>query len=176
MKLKASRLVLAALLLTSTAASAADKVRASIFKIGASTNAWIAKTQGFFAKNNLDVEFIEFRNGNEAVTANRGGSVDIIMSIPGTVMIAAERGTPVRAVHQGRVVYADWLAGLGRLHDALQLGCQSVNGVSGRPRGRQNRIPERDVIPGDARLGDGGHGSVRGGAHFWTRSFSVRIA
>ncbi|MEY4357956.1 MAG: hypothetical protein RL469_1282 [Pseudomonadota bacterium] len=31
------------------------------------------------------------------------------------VLIAAERGTPVRAVHQGRVVYADWLAGLGRL-------------------------------------------------------------
>lgn len=31
------------------------------------------------------------------------------------VMIAAERGTPVRAVHRGRVVYADWLAGLGLL-------------------------------------------------------------
>lgn len=31
------------------------------------------------------------------------------------VMIAAERGTPVRVVHRGRVVYADWLAGLGLL-------------------------------------------------------------
>ena len=31
------------------------------------------------------------------------------------VLIAAERGTPVRAVHRGRVVYADWLAGLGLL-------------------------------------------------------------
>lgn len=31
------------------------------------------------------------------------------------VMIAAERGTPVRTVHRGRVVYADWLAGLGLL-------------------------------------------------------------
>lgn len=31
------------------------------------------------------------------------------------VMIAADRGTPVRAVHRGRVVYADWLAGLGLL-------------------------------------------------------------
>jgi septal ring factor EnvC (AmiA/AmiB activator) len=31
------------------------------------------------------------------------------------VMIAAERGAPVRAVHRGRVVYADWLAGLGLL-------------------------------------------------------------
>jgi septal ring factor EnvC (AmiA/AmiB activator) len=31
------------------------------------------------------------------------------------VLIAADRGTPVRAVHRGRVVYADWLAGLGLL-------------------------------------------------------------
>ena len=31
------------------------------------------------------------------------------------LVIAAERGTPVRAIHRGRVVYADWLAGLGLL-------------------------------------------------------------
>lgn len=31
------------------------------------------------------------------------------------VLIAAERGTPVRAIYHGRVIYADWLAGLGLL-------------------------------------------------------------
>jgi murein hydrolase activator len=31
------------------------------------------------------------------------------------VLLAAERGSPVRAVSQGRVVYADWLPGLGLL-------------------------------------------------------------
>ena len=31
------------------------------------------------------------------------------------VMVGAPRGTEVRAVHQGRVVYADWLPGLGLL-------------------------------------------------------------
>ncbi len=31
------------------------------------------------------------------------------------VLISAPRGTPVRAIHRGRVVYADWLAGLGLL-------------------------------------------------------------
>ncbi len=31
------------------------------------------------------------------------------------VLIAAERGTPVRAIYHGRIVYADWLAGLGLL-------------------------------------------------------------
>jgi septal ring factor EnvC (AmiA/AmiB activator) len=31
------------------------------------------------------------------------------------VLVASERGAPVRAVYRGRVVYADWLAGLGLL-------------------------------------------------------------
>lgn len=31
------------------------------------------------------------------------------------VLIATERGTPVRAIYHGRVVYADWLPGLGLL-------------------------------------------------------------
>lgn len=31
------------------------------------------------------------------------------------VLISAARGAPVRSVHRGRVVYADWLAGLGLL-------------------------------------------------------------
>lgn len=31
------------------------------------------------------------------------------------VLVAADRGAPVRAVYRGRVVYADWLAGLGLL-------------------------------------------------------------
>jgi murein hydrolase activator len=31
------------------------------------------------------------------------------------VVVAAERGAPVRAIYQGRVVYADWLPGLGLL-------------------------------------------------------------
>jgi septal ring factor EnvC (AmiA/AmiB activator) len=30
-------------------------------------------------------------------------------------LIAAERGTPVRSIYRGRVVYADWLAGMGLL-------------------------------------------------------------
>jgi len=31
------------------------------------------------------------------------------------VLVATERGAPVRAIYQGRVVYADWLPGLGLL-------------------------------------------------------------
>jgi len=31
------------------------------------------------------------------------------------ILVAAERGAPVRAIYQGRVIYADWLPGLGLL-------------------------------------------------------------
>ena len=31
------------------------------------------------------------------------------------VLVATERGAPVKAVYQGRVIYADWLPGLGLL-------------------------------------------------------------
>ena len=73
-------------------ASAAEKVRAGILKMAALTDLWVAKEAGIFAKNGLDVELIEFRNGNEAINAHRSGSVDFILSIPGTAMTASERG------------------------------------------------------------------------------------
>ena len=105
-KSSACFIVLAMLTASARPAFAIDKVRASIFKIGASTNAWVAKTQGIFASNNLDVEFIEFRNGNEAILANRGGSVDLIMSIPGTVMVATERGFDLVLLTQNEIARA----------------------------------------------------------------------
>ena len=68
----------------------AEKVKAGILKMAALTNLWVAKQEGIFEKNGLDVELIEFRNGNEAINAHRSGSVDFILSIPGTAMTAAE--------------------------------------------------------------------------------------
>lgn len=56
------------------------------------TDVWVAKQAGIFEKNGLDVELIEFRSGNEAIAAQRGGHVDIVLSIPGTAMNANERG------------------------------------------------------------------------------------
>ena len=73
-------------------AGAAEKLRAGMIKMAAMTNLWVAKQEGIFAKNGLDVEFVEFRNGNEAIAAHRGGAVDIILAIPGTAMAASERG------------------------------------------------------------------------------------
>ncbi len=38
------------------------------------------------------------------------------------VLVATERGAPVRAVYHGRVIYADWLPGLGLLNDCRSRG------------------------------------------------------
>lgn len=71
------------------------------------------------------------------------------------VLISAARGTPVRAVYRGRVVYADWLAGLGLLliidHGGGYLSLYGHNEQLFRTVGDQ-------VAPGDtvASVGDSG--------------------
>jgi NitT/TauT family transport system substrate-binding protein len=56
------------------------------------TVVWVAQQAGIFEKNGLKVELIEFRNGNEAISAQRGKFVDIVLAIPGSIMVAVERG------------------------------------------------------------------------------------
>ncbi len=96
----------AAALFLPVAASAADKVKAGILKMSALTNLWVAKQAGIFEKNGLDVELVEFRNGNEAIAAHRGGSVDFVLSIPGTAMIAQERGFDLMLLTQNETAKA----------------------------------------------------------------------
>ena len=89
-----NKLVMAALIagLAFTPVQAAEKVKVGVSKMAALTNAWVAKQAGIFEKNGLDVDLVEFRNGNEAISAHRSGAVDFVLSIPGTAMMAAERG------------------------------------------------------------------------------------
>ena len=67
-------------------------LKVGTLKQGSLTNVWAAKEVGIFAKDGLDVQLIEFRNGNEAIAAQRGGAVDLVLTIPGTAMAAVERG------------------------------------------------------------------------------------
>ena len=92
MKTKLIIAALAASLVSLAPAYAAEKVKVGVLKMAALTNAWVAKQAGIFEKNGLDVELVEFRNGNEAISAHRGGAVDFVLAIPGTAMMAAERG------------------------------------------------------------------------------------
>jgi NitT/TauT family transport system substrate-binding protein len=78
-------------------------LKIGVLKMAALTNPWTAKERGIFRKHGLDVTLVEFRTGNEAIAAHRGGSVDIILSIPGTAMTAVERGFDLLAISQNEV-------------------------------------------------------------------------
>src|SRR6476646_326100 len=81
-------------------------LKIGILKMAALTNSWVAKQRGIFERNGLDVTLVEFRSGNEAISAHRGGSVDIVLSIPGTAMTAAERGFDLVAIAQNEIAEA----------------------------------------------------------------------
>ena len=81
-------------------------LKVGVLKMASLTNPWTAKERGMFKSRGLDVTLIEFRTGNEAVAAHRGGSVDIILSIPGTAMTAVERGFDLLAISQNEVAKA----------------------------------------------------------------------
>lgn len=78
----------------------AEPVRVGILKMAALTNPWVAKKEGIFQKNGLDATLAEFRTGAEAAAALHGGSIDIILMIPGTAMTANERGFDMVAIFQ----------------------------------------------------------------------------
>jgi NitT/TauT family transport system substrate-binding protein len=97
--------LLALTFLTATA-HADDKpadLKIGILKMAALTNPWIAQQKGIFAKNGLNVQLVEFNTGNDAISAGRSGAVDILLSIPGTAMIADERGFNLVAIFQNEV-------------------------------------------------------------------------
>ncbi len=83
--------------------ASAESVNIGILKMAALTDPWVAAKEGFFQKNGLDVSLVQFNAGSEAVAALQAGSVDIILSIPGTVMTADERGFDMVAIFQNEV-------------------------------------------------------------------------
>ena len=83
------------------------------------------------------------------------------------VVIAAPRGTPVKAIYRGRVVYADWLAGLGLLmiidHGGGFLSLYGHNDQLFRAVGDQ--VTAGDTVAG---VGDSG-GRAQPGLYFEIR-------
>lgn len=78
-------------------------VKIGTLRQSAQVPGWLAKQLGLYEKHGLDAELIEFRNGNEAISAQRGGHVDIIVTIPGTAMQANERGFDLVLIAQNEV-------------------------------------------------------------------------
>jgi NitT/TauT family transport system substrate-binding protein len=76
------------------------KLKVGVLKMAALTDPWIAKQEGIFEKNGLDVNLVEFKSGGDAVSAQQSGDVDIILSIPGTAFTAIERGFDLKVIFQ----------------------------------------------------------------------------
>jgi len=99
----AGALLVAAALLPGMAHAEKQTLKVGILKIAALTNPWVAQREGIFKNNGLDVELVEFKNGGDAVRAQRSGDVDIILSIPGTAFTAIERGFDLVAIFQNEI-------------------------------------------------------------------------
>jgi NitT/TauT family transport system substrate-binding protein len=76
------------------------KIKIAFNKNGGQTPQYVADTEGFFKKYGLEVERIEFRNNTEMVAAVERGDIDIMASIPGTVLSAREQGFDLVAFMQ----------------------------------------------------------------------------
>ena len=79
------------------------KLRVGTLKQAGLTNVQVAVKEGLFRRNGLDAEVIEFRNGNDAISALQGASVDIVLSSPPFAMTANESGFDLALVLQNEI-------------------------------------------------------------------------
>lgn len=79
------------------------KLRFGVMKIGALSDAHLAKEQGFFKKHGLDVELVVIRSGAEGVTALQSGSIDVTLAIPSFALAANERNFDLVMVMQNEI-------------------------------------------------------------------------
>ena len=139
---------LAVLSAFSSGASAQDRkllpLKVGTLKQSSITDIWVAKQAGIFEQNGLDVQLIEFRSGNEAIAAQRGGAVDIIISIPGTAMTANERGFDLVLVSQNEVAHAQG-PDSGALIVLKDSGINSVADFAGKKIATSNLHSQRPV-------------------------------
>ena len=128
-------------------ASAQDKLlplTVGTLKQSSLTDIWVAKQAGIFEQNGLDVQLIEFRSGNEAIAAQRGGHVDIVLSIPGTAMTANERGFDLVLVSQNETAHAQG-PDSGALIVLKDSGMNSVSDFAGKKIATSNLHSQRPV-------------------------------
>jgi len=87
------------LIMQSSLANAADKVKIGVIGILAEAGLYVAAERGYFAKEGLDVEFVKGMFGPDAFPALATGQLDAVGGAFGPEMInAVERGLNVRIV------------------------------------------------------------------------------
>lgn len=77
-----------------------------VIKIAALADIYAAQQLGAFDKEGLDVTLVQANNGNDLLTALQSGKIDIALAIPGTAMVARERGFKISFVYQNELAHA----------------------------------------------------------------------
>jgi len=80
-------------------------LRIGTLKIAAQTDVWVAQQRGIYAKNGIDAKISMFNTGAESIPALQGGSIDVLLSIPGIGMMAMERGIDLAAIFQDEIAH-----------------------------------------------------------------------
>jgi NitT/TauT family transport system substrate-binding protein len=75
-------------------------VKLGINKLGAMTNVWVAEKTGIFKKHGLDLQVIEIPLTDQSIPLLQSKSVDIVLQIPGTAMVAKEQGFDIVMIGQ----------------------------------------------------------------------------
>jgi NitT/TauT family transport system substrate-binding protein len=75
-------------------------IKLGITKLGAMTNVWVAARDGIFRQHGLDVELVDIPMTMQAVPVLQSKSIDIVLQIPGSAMMAKERGFDLVLVGQ----------------------------------------------------------------------------
>ncbi len=81
-------------------------LRIGTLKIASQTDVWVAQQRGIFARNGIDAKVSMFNSGAESIPALQGGSIDVLLSIPGIGMTAMERGIDLAMIFQDEVAHA----------------------------------------------------------------------
>src|SRR5262245_60282113 len=74
---------------------------------------YVAKEMGFFAENNIDVEFVTFEGGTQTLRGSVAGGLDITGTSADPAIIAAARGagTKVVGTYSHKLSQSMWVKG-----------------------------------------------------------------
>ncbi len=97
-RMKVFTLALAGLLLAPVQARSAEKLRIGYLPVTGHAKFFVAKEQGFFAKEGLDVELVEFVNSADGINALNAGKIDVGAFGTTAPLVHISKGTDLRVI------------------------------------------------------------------------------
>ena len=98
MRRRGLRLVFAGLLLAAGPAFAAEKLRIGYLPVTGHAKFFVAKEQGLFAQEGLDVELVEFVNSADGINALNAGKIDVGAFGTTAPLVHISKGTDLRII------------------------------------------------------------------------------